>query len=113
MPLDDRVSPRRIHDTQLLQQPDRGGQDVQWILRRARRGLTIAQDIHLGRGGYLPLLKHCLSQERIDKGALTGVKLADHHQQKEIVQLLDRFGQGLLILGRSAECGQQDPQITQ
>jgi hypothetical protein len=52
-----------------------------------------------------------LPGQRVDERALAGVELADHHEQKELVELTDRRGQRRLILGAGAEARQRVTQL--
>ena len=45
--------------------------------------------------------------ERVDERALSGVELADDHQQEELVELAHRRGQRGLVVAGGAEPGQR------
>ena len=50
-----------------------------------------------------------MPEERVDEGALSGIELADHHEQEELVELPDGRGQRGLVRVGGAEVGQRIP----
>ena len=53
--------------------------------------------------GVTPFLRDRAADERVDEGALAGVEFADDDQQEQLVELLDRAIERLLMLRRRVE----------
>ncbi len=59
---------------------------------------SMADDMHFGRCRGHTLFEDFLPQQGIDEGALSGIKFPHHHQEEEVIQLLDGFLKRPLIL---------------
>ena len=66
----------------------------------------MAQQAHPRRGRGDALLEDPLPEQGIDEGALAGIELAHDHEQEQLVELRDRAGEGLLILGGQVKARQ-------
>ena len=75
--------------------------------------LAVLQHVDLRRGRRDPFGDHLAAEQRVDEGALAGVELADDDQEEELVELLDRAVERLLVLRRRVEPGQRRPQAGQ
>ncbi len=110
----DGVGARGIDDVDVLEQLDRGGDDVERRLqgRAGDRG-AVFDDVDVGGGGGDPLLQDLAPQQRVDEGALAGVELAGDDEQEELVELQRRPLEGRLVLRRGVEARQRLPQIAE
>jgi hypothetical protein len=103
----DGVGARGIDDVDVLEQLDRGGDDVERVFdRRAGDRAAVLDDVDVGGGGGDPLLEDLAPQEGVDEGALAGVELAGDHEEEELVELERRTLESLLVVGRGVEPGQ-------
>ena len=76
-------------------------------------GLAVLQHVDLRGGRRDPFLDDLAAEQRVDERALAGVELADDDEQEQLVELLDRAVERLLVLGRGVEPGQRRPQPRQ
>ena len=105
---DDRVGPGGVNDVDIAKQLGRCGDDPDTVFAALRaHQVGMLQQMDLSGCGRHAFLEHALADERVDEGALAGVELADHDEQKELVKLMDRRGQGGLILGGCRQAGQR------
>ena len=81
------------------------------LLNLVLAGLAKFQDIHLGGSRGDAFFEQPLAQNGVDKGALPGIELADHHQQKQLIQLLNGATERGLVFFRRAQFSQNDLQV--
>ena len=97
------VGARRVHDVDLPQELGRVGEHPCAPVVSVGLGfLAVAQNVDLSRSGRDPLSQVALAQQGVDQRRLAAVELANHHEQEELVQLLDGFLQNLNVFGVSA-----------
>ena len=63
--------------------------------------------------GVTPSLSSFLPQQGVDEGALARVELAHHHQQEQLIELLDGLRQGGVVVLGGAEAHQHGAQVVQ
>ena len=109
VPAVERVGPRSVDDRELTEGLD-GSLDLlanrtHWL---AGELLTPGDVVDLRGRRRDALGQHLPSEEGVDEGALAGIELADHHEQEELIELVDRVRERpTVVVGglRALECG--------
>ena len=103
----DRVGPRGVDDVDLAEQRRRRGDDAK---RRAADllldSLAVLEDVDLRGRRRDSFERHSAAHDRIDECALAGVELSDDDEEEQLVELLDRLLQRLLLVGSGIEADQ-------
>ena len=108
---DDGVGAWGVDDVDFAEQGGRRGDDVQVGLAHVPLdGVAVLQHVDLRGGRRDPFGDHLAAEQRVDEGALAGVELADDDEKEQLVELLDRAVERLLMLRCSVEPGQRRPQ---
>jgi hypothetical protein len=87
---DDGVGARCVDDMNLPQHVNRCLHDLDAALA-ALTGERVAvfEDVNPRGGRRHPFLQRRLADQRVDKGALAGVELADNYEEEQLVELAD------------------------
>ena len=109
---DDRVGARRIDDVNLAEDFGAGAVMTCRLASRTCRSSVSPywSTLICAVVGVTPSCGDLAADERVDEGALAGVELADDDEQEQLVELLDRAVERLLVLGRGIEARQRGAQ---
>ena len=77
------------------------------------RGVAELKDVDLRRRRGHALFDDPAAKERVDECALAGVEFADDHQEKELVELLDRLLEGGLMFGCGVELRKREAEASE
>src|SRR6185503_481084 len=75
-----------------------------------RHGVAVLQHVDLGGRRRHPLGDDPAAEQRVDERALAGIELPDHDEQEQLVELLDRPIERLLMFGSRVEAAEGDAQ---
>ena len=76
-------------------------------LASVREVIAVAQDLDLAGRGQHTLGQQSFPKQGVEKGGLARVELADHHQQEDLVQLLQGALEQIHICVRCVQASQE------
>ena len=104
---DDGVGARGVDDMDFAEDLGGCGDDVHMgFTHMSTRRVAVFEDIDLCGRGCHALGRDSSADERVDERALPGIEFANDHQQKQLIELLDRAIERLLMLRRRVEADQ-------
>ena len=109
----DRVGAGRIDQVDVAKQRRARGDRAHVGVSRPFALIDVSQDLHLGGRRRDALGQDALAEQRVDHGALARVELSDDHQQEEVLELLKRRLQRLLVLAFGGGPHERGVQIVQ
>jgi len=110
----DGVGARGVDNVQLFKQLQGMGDDGKAFVHDLLADhIAKANQGDTGGGGGDAFGQHFFAQNGVDQSAFAGIKLADCHDQKEFVQLVDRLAQVLQRLSAEVEGLQRSQNLIQ